>query len=431
MTTSEAAELCPVQVQPVEEGGAPRPVIAVDVHDEWFSRHNYALYDELLQKAPLAWSTTNGGYWMLTGYEAVFDATKDDDLFLSSTGTGLPRDGEPGLAPGTGPIPIEIDPPETQQYRKAVLGLLSPKSVAAREPEIRAMVDEFVDEFIEAGEADLIQQLTTPLPARVTLRLLGWDESRYPEFVHWIHTIIHGERAQAGEAQIALFTEATKQIEARAAMAEQPDDLMTAIINCQVNGETIGFMEQIRYVFLVLLGGLDTTSGLTGNTLEHLGRDPELRRTLIERRDLLKSATEEFLRVGTPTQGLARSLSRDAVFHGQQMKQGEKVMLMWAAANYDPAEFPDPHRIDIERRPNRHMAFGVGLHRCLGSNLARTMFQTMIDAVLERLPDFEITVDEVSRFDDAGNVYAPTSLPVRFTPGPRTTSPSAAAGAAQ
>jgi cytochrome P450 len=140
---------------------------------------------------------------------------------------------------------------------------------------------------------------------------------------------------------------------------------------------------------------------------------------LVERRDLLRSATEEFLRHGTPTQGLGRTVSRDVEFHGQELKAGDRVMLMWAASNRDPAEFDDPDTIDIERHPNRHMAFGVGLHRCLGSNLARTMFQVMLDEILNRLPDFELTVDQVPRFDNASNVYAPTAFPVRFTPGPR------------
>ncbi len=433
MTTSDTAGICPVTVQPLEEGAPPRPVIDLDVHGEEFCARNYAIYDELLTTAPLAWSQRNGGFWMLTGYEPVFEATKDDDLFISSAGTGLPKDGQEALAPGTGPIPIEIDPPETQQYRKPVLGLLSPKTVAGMEPSIRQMADEFIDEFIESGEGDLVQQLSTPLPAKLSLRLLGMDEDRWPEFVAWIHTIIHGERAAAGEAQMALFGEVATVLESRAAMADKPEDVLTAIVTCQVNGETIGFVEQVRYVFLVLLGGMDTTSGLTGNTLERLARDPALRQRLVERRDLLRSATEEFLRVGTPTQGLARTLSRDAEFHGQHMKAGERVMLMWAAANHDPAEFADPHTVDLERTPNRHMAFGVGLHRCLGSNLARAMFQVMIDRVLDRLPDFELTVGEVPRFHDAGNVYAPTSFPVRFPPGPRV-SPStgpAAAGPAQ
>ncbi len=425
MTTTDSTRVCPVGTETVREGAPPRPVVRLDPHLPAFCANVHAIYDELVEEHPVVWSTTNGGFWMLTGYRPVYEATRDDGLFTCSSGVGLPRDGEEhALPPGTGPIPIETDPPYTQQYRKAALGPLSPRSVAGMEPAIRAMADEFVDAFIEEGRADLVQQLSTPLPARVTLRLLGMDEFRWAEWVRWIHAIIHGTAEEGREAQGAVFAHVAAEIQARTADPRGVDDLLTSIIGCQVDGEPIGFAEQVRYVFLVLLGGMDTTSGLTGNALVHLGRDDALRDRLRDDRGLLPTATEEFLRIGTPTQGQARTLSRDAEFHGQQLRAGERVLVLWAAANRDPAEFPEPHRVDLERRPNRHLAFGVGTHRCLGSNLARTMFQVMLDVVLDRLPDFEITVDEVPRFADACNVYAPTSLPVRFPPGPRKGTPS-------
>ncbi|WP_051684344.1 cytochrome P450 [Blastococcus sp. URHD0036] len=420
MTSPDTTRICPVTPLSLREGEPPRPAVHLDPHLPSFCADVHEIYDELVEEHPVVWSTTNGGFWMLTGYRPVYEATRDDALFTCSSGVGLPRDGEESaLPPGTGPIPIETDPPYTQQYRKAALGPLSPRSVAALEPAIRAMADEFVDAFIETGEGDLVQQLATPLPARVTLRLLGMDESRWAEWVQWIHAIIHGTADEGREAQGAVFAHVTAEIQARTADPRGPDDLLTSIIGCQVDGEPIGFSEQVRYVFLILLGGMDTTSGLTGNALVHLGRDDELRRTLVERRDLLRTATEEFLRIGTPTQGQVRTLSRDVEFHGQQMRSGERALVLWAAANRDPAEFPDPQVVDLERWPNRHMAFGVGTHRCLGSNLARTMFQVMVDVVLDRLPDFRITVDQVPRFADACNVYAPTSLPVTFRPGAR------------
>ncbi|RBY84438.1 cytochrome P450 [Blastococcus sp. TF02A-26] len=392
----------------------------LDPHQPFFSAHVHDIYRGLVQEHPVAWSTTNGGFWMLTGYRPVYEATRDDALFSTSAGVGLPRDGEgAALPPGTGPIPIEIDAPQAQQFRKAALGPLSPRSVAALEPVIRRMTDEFVDEFVGTGRADLVQQLTTPLPARVTLHLLGLDESRWAVWVSWIHAIIHGSSAEGQAALGNVVTHVAAAIRERTADPGGSEDLLTAITRCQVDGRTISFEEQVRYVFLILLGGMDTTSGLTGNTLIHLGRDEALRQRLTDRRDLLATATEEFLRIGTPTQCQMRTLSRDAEFHGQRMHAGDRALLMWAAANRDPAEFPDPDVVDVDRWPNRHMAFGVGLHRCLGSNLARTMFRVMIDAVLDRLPDFRLLVTDVPRFDDACNVWAPTSLPVEFTPGPR------------
>jgi cytochrome P450 len=169
----------------------------------------------------------------------------------------------------------------------------------------------------------------------------------------------------------------------------------------------------------MMLGGMDTTSGLTGNTLLRMIEHPELRRVLIERPEMLKPATEEFLRHSSPTLGLARTVSRDAEFHGQRMDAGDRAILMWGAANRDPAVFAEPEVIDLWRENSgKHMAFGVGQHRCLGSHLARMMFQEMISEVLERMPDFEANGPAV-KFEDAGEVHAVRSLPIRFTPGER------------
>lgn len=409
--TSNDAPVCPVTFV----DGA-KPVIELDIRAPEFGGRIYAIYEELLRTCPVAWSTEVGGFWLMTGYAAVFEATKDDDTFISSKGCGL--DERPQDAT-TLTIPIETDPPDTVPYRQVTLARFSPKSVARLEPEIRRMANELIDEFIESGEADLVKELTTPLPARTILRMLGMQESRWPDWVTLVHTFIHEQGDTALGALRQLMGEIVTEMRTRTATGVPGDDLLGSIITGEVHGRQMSESEQLRYVLLMLLGGMDTTSGLTGNSLERIAADPGLRRRLIERRDLLRSATEEFLRVGTPTQGLARTVARDVEFHGQQLKTGDKVMLMWSASNRDPAEFDDPETIDIERHPNRHMSFGVGLHRCLGSNLARTMFQVMLDEILNRLPDFELTVAELPRFPNAGNVYAPTAFPVRFTPGPR------------
>jgi len=415
--------VCPVTFVDGGDGvDATKPVIALNLREPEFGKHNYEIYDELRDTCPVAWSSAGDGFWFLTAYGPVYDATKDDDTFISSAGAGV--DKRPEGSAETLAIPIETDPPDTVPYRKITIGRFSPKNAAVLEPEIRRMANELIDEFIESGEGDLVKQLSTPLPARTILRMLGMDESRWPDWVSWIHTFVHEQGPTAMQALQKVMVEITTEIRTRQHIGEPGDDLLAAIMTGEVHGRQMSESEQLRYVLLMLLGGMDTTSGLTGNSLERIAADPQLRRKLIERRDLLRSATEEFLRHGTPTQGLGRAVSKDVEFYGQQLKAGDRVMLMWASANRDPAEFPDPDKIDIERHPNRHMAFGVGLHRCLGSNLARTMFQVMLDEILNRLPDFELTIDEVPRFDNAGNVYAPTSFPVRFTPGQRMYPPS-------
>ena len=173
------------------------------------------------------------------------------------------------------------------------------------------------------------------------------------------------------------------------------------------------------YGFLMMLGGMDTTSGFTGNVLLRLCQDAELRSQLIADPSLIKKGTDELLRVFTPTLGLARTVAQDTEFHGQPLCQGDRAILMWAAANRDPAMFEDPDKLDLSREnAKKQMAFGVGIHRCLGSHYAKMMFQVMLTQILARLPDFELAGD-CERFEDAGEVYAVRKLPIKFTPGQR------------
>ncbi|WP_308170564.1 cytochrome P450 [[Mycobacterium] fortunisiensis] len=284
------------------------------------------------------------------------------------------------------------------------------------------MAVEMVNEFIERGECDIIEELTSPLPAKLILHMLGLDESKYRHWVNWVHTFVHNiasDDAAAAAAGVDLMSEIGTHIRERRAGGETADDVFGAILAGSLDGVPLDDMQVTMYTFMMMLGGMDTTSGLTGNALICLMERPELRRQLIDHPDRLEIATEEFLRHSTPTLGLGREIARDTEFHGQQLKAGERAMLMWGAANRDPAVFEDPDRIDFHR-PNsrRHMAFGVGIHRCLGSHIARMMFQEMLSEILERLPDFELA-GQIVRFENAGNVYAARKLPIRFTPGPR------------
>lgn len=403
-----------------------RPETHLDIHDPEFGTRNYAIYDDLRPRCPVAWSTAIGGFWLLTDYESTFEATRDDDLFISSQGAGIREPGAPGGGLTEVLPPIHTDPPLTSEMRKLTVKFLSPGAADQLEPEIRAITTELIDGFIERGEADIVKELTTPLPARVILRLLNFDESYWPEWVSIIHTMIHGaeggmEVTTVGDAVQAAIG---REMQRRAELGTPMDDMVGTILTGTALGRPLTNEEKFGYILLLLFGGMDTTSGLAGNALVEMSRDPALKQQLIDRPELMASATEEFLRHGTPTQGLARVVSRDAEFHGQQLKAGERVLLLWAAANRDPAVFSCPAEIDLERSPNRHMAFGVGQHRCLGSNLARTMFRVMISEILERLPDFTMIDEEPVRFEDAGAVYAPRSLPVRFTPGQRSGSSS-------
>ena len=372
---------------------------------------------EMRSRCPVTRSTEHGGFWALLDYQSVFDAARDDDLFNSYPSVGVPASGSPFPI-----LPIESDPPLTQKLRQVTLSAFSPGQAERWRPVARRMVREMVNEFIERGSCDIVGELTTPLPAKLTLTMLGFDESKYLDWVHWVHSMVHDrthDEEKSGAAVMELFGEIYKHMSERRESGDFGDDLFGRILNGHIDDVPLDDTQILMYTVLMMLGGMDTTSGLTGNVLYAMTQQPELRQALTARADQLEPVTDELLRVYTPTLGLARTVSRDAKFHGASMNAGDRAILMWAAANRDPEVFPDPDTVDLER-PNarKQMAFGVGIHRCLGSHLARMMFQEMLGEIIERIPDFRLD-GEPERFEDAGEVWAMRKLPIAFTPGPR------------
>lgn len=385
-----------------------------DHHSLDFQRAPYEMLARMREACPLQRSDHYDGFWTLLDYASVFEAARDDGTFSSYPSIGVPP------APAPLPIPpIESDPPQTAQFRNITLRHFSPAAAERLRPKARRMAIEMVNEFIERGECDIVAELANPLPAKLILHMLGFDESKYLQWVTWVHAFVHNlaiDTDAATQAGVDLMSEINKHMQERRGRSELGDDLFGAILSGHLGEVPLDDTQITMYTFMMMLGGMDTTSGLTGNSLICLMQRPELRRQLLDDPRVLTLATEEFLRHSTPTLGLGRIITRDTEFHGQQLKAGERAMLMWAAANRDPQVFDDPDTIDFSR-PNsrRHMAFGVGIHRCMGSHLARMMFQEMMSEILERLPDFELA-GEIVRFDNAGNVYAARSLPITFTP---------------
>ncbi|MCV7280260.1 cytochrome P450 [Mycolicibacterium flavescens] len=388
-----------------------------DHHSPEFRECPHQTMAEMRSRCPVTRSTEHGGFWALLDYQSVFDAARDDDLFNSYPSVGVPASGSPFPI-----LPIESDPPLTQKLRQVTLSAFSPGQAERWRPVARRMVREMVNEFIERGSCDIVGELTTPLPAKLTLTMLGFDESKYLDWVHWVHSMVHDrthDEEKSGAAVMELFGEIYKHMSERRESGDLGDDLFGRILNGHIDDVPLDDTQILMYTVLMMLGGMDTTSGLTGNVLYAMTQQPELRQALTARADQLEPVTDELLRVYTPTLGLARTVSRDAKFHGASMNAGDRAILMWAAANRDPEVFPDPDTVDLER-PNarKQMAFGVGIHRCLGSHLARMMFQEMLGEIIERIPDFRLD-GEPERFEDAGEVWAMRKLPIAFTPGPR------------
>jgi cytochrome P450 len=196
--------------------------------------------------------------------------------------------------------------------------------------------------------------------------------------------------------------------------------MVDAVARATIDGETPDDLELLGVLSLLIGGGFDTTTALTSHALEWLSQNPDQREILSAERDtLLDSATEEFLRFYCPSAGDGRTFSADTQLDGVEFKEGERIWLSWAMANRDPELFTDPNEIDLERKGNRHFSFGLGVHRCIGSNLARTMFKRMLLAVLDRMPDFRCDPEGTVHYDSIGVIQGMRQLPATFTPGPR------------
>lgn len=387
-----------------------------DHHSEQFAADPWRVYAGLRRDCPVAHSTAyEDGFWVLTRYDDVRQCTLDTEVFSSHGGDLLIPSENPGRL-----LPVQSDPPLATAYRRVINPLFSVASVRAMEPHIAAYVDEAIDEFVERGSADLVADLALPVPGKVTMRLVGWPEEDWPRIVEPIrafstHRVGEPERDAAGERLAAIRRRVAENIAYR---KENPgDDLATTLVRGRVEDRQLTDAEMIDIMMMVLFGGVDTTVAAIGNMALYLDVDRAMRQRLIDEPELMPTAVDELLRYEAPVQGFARFVTTDTDVGGQRIGKGEKVFLAWASANRDPAVFEDPDSVRLDRSPNPHLTFGIGVHRCLGATLARVELQVVLRRLLARLPDYTVDRSEVAPTASCGTTFARERVPVTFAPG--------------
>jgi cytochrome P450 len=399
------------------------PVVEFDHNSQAHSADPVASYRALREKCPVAWTEAHGGYWVMSGYDTVFDAARNDEIF-SSARNSYGGEGLTVVIPKTPMhlhIPIEIDPPEFRKYRKLINPITSPAAVER----MLGMVDKyttwFIDEVIEKGEADLAQVIG--VPSIVTVDWLGLpvdDWKKYSTAHHAVLAAVPGSEEYVHATEVLLPFCSAQMREVIAARRRDPqDDAISYLLDQEVDGRPVTEEEVFSMIELLLAGGVGTTASLVSQTLVWLYLHQDVRQDLQEHPEKLERAVEEFLRYFSPTQALARTVLQDADFHGCQMSIGDRVLLAWSSANRDATQFEDPDELDIDRWPNRHTAFGVGVHRCAGSHLGRAMARALIGQVLERMPDYVVDVERVEPYPHQGTNTGWQRIPATFTPGPR------------
>ncbi|MFY1621024.1 cytochrome P450 [Micromonospora sp. WMMD736] len=371
----------------------------------------YEYLNDLRERCPVSHSDAHGGFWNLFRYSDVCAAAVDAATYSSSDVT-IPS--EPLLAK---PAPLMIDPPTHMDYRQPLLRKLTPRMVAPTEPAIRAKVTEMIDSFIEKGSADLSEDLFVPFPAFAALQLLNLPIEDFPSFRRWAQLAFTipepGSEDAKWELEVAMyFAPLYEQL-----AGSEGDDIPSIARRMQIDGREIEVMEFVMLLTTLVAAGLDTTTNASAHIALLLDERPELRQRLIDHPELIPSAVEEMLRYLTPLPMLARTVTRDVDIDGVTIPEGEKVALQFLSANHDPEQFDDPEEIDFERSPNRHVAFGMGPHRCIGMHLARIEVQVVLEELLKRIPDYKVVRDSVRR--GPGVTRQIYNLPVTFTPGPR------------
>ena len=295
-------------------------------------------------------------------------------------------------------------------------------AVESMAPMITDIVSRTIDAFIERGRCDLIEELTGPVPALVTVALLGLPESDAKRLQGAVHDVFSSavgtERAERGAREMTWVGERLLE-EIRDRRQHPADDVLSFLCRQEVDGDLLSDAVIQSIAKLIVGGGMDTTTSLTGQTLVYLAAHPEVRQALIDDPDLLVPATDEFLRVFAPSQSMARTVTQPVEVAGCPMAAGERVLVPWVAANFDETVFERPDEIVLDRPKNRHLSFGLGFHRCVGAHLAKAMFQTMMRQVLTRLPDYRVQTEGIVTYADHGNQTGLDAVPAVFAPGPR------------
>lgn len=363
---------------------------------------------------------TDHDYWVLARHTDIWAAARDHETFSSAQGLTVNYNELELIGLADNPPMVMQDPPAHTEFRKLVSRGFTPRQVEAVEPTVREFVVERVEGLRAAGGGDIVTELFKPLPSMVVAHYLGVPDADRARFDGWTEAIVAASAqgpagiTGAGDAVLSMMAYFSELIERR--RREPGDDTVSHLVAAGLgaDGDTAGLLSILAFTFTMVTGGNDTTTGLLGGAVQLLQDNPEQRRALIDDPGLIPDAVEEFLRLTSPVQGLARTTTRDVVIDGRAIPAGRKVLLLYASGNRDERQHgPDAGLLDVRRRPRNILTFSHGAHHCLGAAAARMQSRVALTELLARCPDFE--VDRSGIVWAGGNyVRRPLSVPVRM-----------------
>ncbi len=408
--------------EPQEDLGVRSEVVTGPVSDwttdfshfeEEYGERAIEIWDDLRGRCPVARTERFGGAWLPTRYEDVQAIAYDTEHFTSRSIIVSNYRPPLDLAPVGGVPPISSDPPFHHDARKLLLPAFTKANVAKQAITTEAFCHSLIDGLAGRDVVDAATEYAMHIPMRVISDMLGFPPEDGPKFAEFVESALEGANGTPEERQESgaqLFDYLLEQI--RDHIANPREDLTTYLINAELYGQKLSPQHVAGTMALLLIAGIDTTWSAIGSSLWHLAKNPEDRKRLVEDSSLRAAAVEEFLRAYAPVT-MARLVKEDVELGGVEMKKEDWVLLPFPAANRDPERFEDADKVIIDRQVNRHAAFGLGIHRCVGSHLARMELRVALEVWLDRIPEFSLVEDEPTRWS-VGQIRGPRALPMRI-----------------
>jgi cytochrome P450 len=365
----------------------------------------FATYRRLLDTPGLTYDERRGS-WMASHYEDVQSILLDPRIFSSQR--TLKPDGSVDEVAGAGIL--GLDPPRHRHLRQLLAQAFTQKHVAQLEPRIEAITDRLLDAMEEGTAADIVDALAFPLPVTVIAELLGIPLEDIGQFRIWSNELFSSDYAIRART-FGIFTQYFDGlIDSRRSVPK--DDLISALLGAQVEGERLSQRDLTGACTLLLIAGHETTASLIPLLLWCLDEHPDAREDVVRHPELLPGAIEESLRMRAVVHYMPRVVSEDIEFAGSRLREGDLVLPLFAAANLDARQFPDPDRFDVRRTPNRHFGFGHGIHLCLGASLARLETSIAVSRLLKRFPRFARDRSQQLQLRPSAFVYSLRNYPV-------------------
>lgn len=368
-----------------------------DHHDEGLD-NIFSTYSELRGKCPVGRGHKYGGFWFVTKYEDIYRIEHDSETFKVAPTMIVPPMGNKRPM-----IPIDLDRPDNLKFRRILLRDFAPQKIDAIGPAVRSVARQLLSNVPDSNEIDASAVLAKPLPTIVFSRMMGLPEEDLPLFHDWVDRIVYVRThdPEVSRRTVDELYEYFSKLRSRRLTQGSRDDLIGHLLQGEIDGRPLTEDEFSDYCLLLFIAGLETTAWTIRSSLWYLAQHEEDLGRLASDFSLIPTAVEEFIRCFTPSQGMGRTVTQDVEIRGKHVSKGDRLLLLFGSANRDEDEFPDAEEVVIDRRPNRHMSFGLGIHRCLGANLARREIRVALEEFLSIFREFRL-VDEDSPWHGIG-----------------------------